>query len=187
MAKEYIEERVQARTTIRKLRVNHFERKKITMFLGACTIAALAIFLQGLSVAQTDPFVGTWKLNTSKSQFAPGQEKKSETRMVVTGPTGMKISVDRVNRDGTTQEYEYTANLDGKSYPIVGQGPYGADSMATNLSTPDTIQATLKKAGKLVATSTSVVSGNGRVLTITTKGSDTGGKQFTNVSVYDKE
>ena len=171
----------------RKLHRNGFEPRKIARLLGICILALLATFMEGVLVAQTDPFVGTWKLNVSKSRFAPGQEKKSETRMVVTGPTGMKVSVDRVNKDGTTQEYEYTANLDGKSYPIVGQGPYGADSIATNLSTPNTIQSTLKKDGKLVATSTAVVSSDGKMLTISTTGTDANGKQFTNRSVYDKQ
>jgi hypothetical protein len=172
----------------RKFHLYDFKRRKIAgLVVVICVLAVLAMFMQGVSVAQTDPFVGTWKLNVSKSKFAPGQEKKSETRMVVTGPTGMKISVDRVNKDETTQEYEYTANLDGKSYPIVGQGPYGADSIATNLSTPNTIQSILKKDGKLVATSAAVVSSDGKSLTISTTGTDANGKQFTNRSVYDKQ
>jgi hypothetical protein len=99
----------------------------------------------------------------------------------------MRISVDRVNGDGSTEEFEYTTNLDGKSYPITGQGPYGADSIAANLTTPNTIQSTLSKGGKVVATAVSIVSNNGKILTITSKGTDTQGRQFTNVSVYDKQ
>ena len=99
----------------------------------------------------------------------------------------MRISVDRVNGDGSTEEFEYTTNLDGKSYPITGQGPYGADAIAANLTAPNTIQSTLSKGGKVVATAVSIVSKGGTILTITTKGTDTQGRQFTNVSVYDKQ
>lgn len=148
---------------------------------------ALVLSLAGLVVAQTDPFVGTWKLNVNKSKFAAGQARKSETRIVVTGPTGMKVNVHRVNGDGSAQEFEYTSNLDGKSYPFVGPGPYGADAIGANLISPNTIQSTLKKGGQVVATSTTVVSSDGKVLTITTKGTDASGKQFTNVGVYDKQ
>jgi len=77
--------------------------------------------------------------------------------------------------------------LDGKSYPIIGQGPYGADSIAANLTAPNTIESTLSKDGKVVATATTVVSSNGKVLTITTKGTDAHGKAFTNVGAYDKQ
>lgn len=155
--------------------------------LGVSTVFVLALSFIGSLVAQTDAFVGTWKLNAKKSKFVPGPPWKSETRIVVTGPNGMRISVDRVNGDGSTEEFEYTTNLDGKSYPITGQGPYGADSIAANLTTPNTIQSTLSKGGKVVATAVSIVSNNGKILTITSKGTDTQGRQFTNVSVYDKQ
>lgn len=156
-------------------------------FLAIATLLVFTLSLPGLLFAQTDPFIGTWKLNVKKSTFVPGPPRKSETRMVVSSPTGMKVSVKRVNGDGTTQEFEYTANLDGKSYPITGQGPNGADSIAANLTAPNTIQSTLTKDGKVVLTGTSVVSADGKVLTTTTKGTDPTGKPINTVTVYDKQ
>jgi len=155
--------------------------------LGICTVFVLALFFLGSLIAQTDPFLGTWKLNVKKSKFAPGPPRKSETRIVVTGPSGMRVSVDRVNGDGSSQQFEYTTNLDGKGYPITGQGPYDADAISANLTAPNTIQSTLTKNGKTVATATAIVSNGGKVLTITTKGTDAQGKHFTNVGVYDKQ
>jgi hypothetical protein len=58
---------------------------------------------------------------------------------------GLKVSIKRVNGDGSTQEYEYTSNLCDKKYPIVGQGPDGADTIAANLTAPNTIQSTLQE------------------------------------------
>ena len=161
--------------------------KKLLAICTLLTLFVLAFSFTGSLIAQTDPFLGTWRLNVKKSKFAPGPPRKSETRIVVTGPSGMRVSVDRVNEDGSTQEFEYTTNLDGKSYPITGQGPYGADSISANLTAPNTIQSTLTKNGKVVATATTTVSNGGRVLTITTKGTDAQGKHFTTVGVYDKQ
>ena len=158
--------------------------KKVFSFLA---MVIVALSLTELLLGQTDLFLGTWKLNVKKSKFDPGPPRKSETRIVITGPTGMKVSVDRVNGDGSTQEFEYTTNLDNKSYPIIGQGPYGADSIAANLTAPNTIRSTLTKGGKVVATATTVVSSDGSVLTVTTKGTDSSGKHFTNTGVYDKQ
>jgi len=152
-----------------------------------CVMVALAFLLASLMQAQADPFLGTWKLNVQKSKFVPGPARKSETRMVVNSPNGMKVSVKRVNGDGSTQEFEYTSNLDNKAYPIVGDGPEGADSIATNLTAPNTIQSTLKKGGKVIVTATLSVSADGKVLTITSKGTQADGKQFNNVAVYDKQ
>lgn len=150
-------------------------------------IVILVLFVAILTRAQTDPFLGTWKLNVKKSKFVPGPPRKSETRMVVTGPNGMNVSVKRVNGDGNTQEFEYTTNLDGKSYPITGDGPEGADSIAVNLTAPTTLQVTLTKTGKVVGTATISVSSDGKVLTITSKGTSADGKQLSVIAVYDKQ
>jgi hypothetical protein len=163
------------------------ERRTPASWVAIATLVALALLASTLVFAQTDPFLGTWKLNIKKSKFIPGPPRKSETRIVVSSPTGMKVSIKRVNGDGSVQEFEYTSNLDGKSYPIIGQGPYDADAIAANLTAPNTIQSTLTRNGKVVATGTSVVSSNGKVLTITTKGVDASGKPFSAFAVYDKQ
>ena len=44
-----------------------------------------------------------------------------------------------------------------------------------------------KKAGKVVLTSTNVVSSDGKTMTITTKGVDADGRPVNNVRVYDRQ
>lgn len=152
-----------------------------------CWLAILMLSVAGPLLAQSDPFLGIWKLNAQKSKFQPGPPDKSETRVVVSGPTGMKVSVDRIDGNCNAEEFENTTNLDGKDYPITGQGPFGASSVAANLTAPNTIQSTLKKGGRVVATVNAVVSNDGKILTITTKGAAASGKNLTDVSVYDKQ
>lgn len=157
------------------------------LFVSIATILIMVLSVAGSVPAQTDHFVGTWKLNVKKSKFVPGPMWKSETRIVSPGPLGMDVSVKCVASDSSAQEFNYTSNLDGKSYPITGQGPYGANTIATNLTTPNRIQSTLSKDNNVVATATSLVSNGGKVLTITTRGTGTNGKPFTSIAVYDKE
>ena len=113
-------------------------------------ILVLTLFIAFSAVARTDVFLGTWKMNPAKSKFGTGLSRKSETRIVVSSPTGMRIDVDRTNSDGTNQQFEYTTNLDGKSYPITGNGPYGADAISSNVTSPNTISSTLTRGGKVV-------------------------------------
>jgi hypothetical protein len=51
----------------------------------------------------------------------------------------------------------------------------------------NTYEVIRKKAGKVVQTSTNVVSKDGKTMTITTKGHNADGQAITNVSVYDKQ
>jgi hypothetical protein len=153
-------------------------------------IAAILVLIlvnSGLATAQTDPFTGTWILNISKSKFEGGPARKSEKRIVLSTPTGMKVDVDRTYADGTNQQFEYTSNLDGKSYPITGTAPYDADSISMNLSTPNTITFKVMRGGKVIGSGSSVVSVDGKTLTLTSKGTDAKGKTTSSVAVYDKQ
>jgi len=151
------------------------------------TILALGLFAANTLEAQTDPFVGTWRLNVAKSKFEPGPALKDETRIIVTGPNGMHIAIKRVTADNRTQEFEYTTNLDGKRYPIIGDGPDGADSISANLTAVNTMRTTATKSGKMIDASTVTVSANGRSLTVTSTGTRVDGTHFKNIAVYDKE
>jgi hypothetical protein len=155
--------------------------------LASAAILALSLFTSGLARAQTDPFVGVWKLNVAKSKFGPGTERKSETRILESSPTGMKVSVDRTNADGSNQQFNYTTNFDGKPHPITGMAPYGADSIAVTLGTSNTLSFKLTKGGKTVGSGTSVVSADGKTLTINSKGTDASGNTLASVAVYDKQ
>jgi hypothetical protein len=155
--------------------------------LATATILALLLCTSGLALAQADPFVGVWKLDVAKSKFQPGTERKSETRIVESSPTGMKVSVERTNADGSNQEFNYTTNFDGKPHPITGMGPYGADSITATLPAYNTVSYKLTKGGKAVGSGTSVVSADGKTLTVTSKGTDASGKSVSSVSVYDKQ
>jgi len=149
-------------------------------------LLGLVLFSAGLALAQSDPFVGSWELNVAKSKFGPGAERRSETRIVESSPTGMKVSVDRTNADGSSQQYNYTTNFDDKPHPITGMAPYGADSIAVTLGTSNTLSFKLTKGGKAVGSGTSVVSADGKTLTLTSKGMDANGKPISSVTVYDK-
>jgi hypothetical protein len=141
-----------------------------------------------LALAESDPFLGTWKLNVAKSKFDPGPPSKSETRTYESTGDGYKVDVERVNADGSKQTYGFSPKYDSKDYPITGQGPNGADTI-TGYKRIDanTTEATLKKASKVLFTTRRVVSKDGKVLTLSSKGTNANGKPINNVLVYDKQ
>jgi hypothetical protein len=160
--------------------VKHFTIAIALLTASACIFAEAAR-------AQTGLFVGRWKLNVTKSKFISGPLRTSETRILVPSPEGLKVNIKLVNDDGSIQEFEYTASLNGKTYHISGQGPYGADAIAASFAAPNAFESILKRDGKIVAKSTTVVSADGKVLTIATKGKDDSGNQFVSIAVYDRQ
>lgn len=132
------------------------------------TALALALFVPSVLLAQSDAFIGTWKLNTAKSKFNPGPAPQSETRTTEAQGNGIKVSLEGTAGDGSRIAYSYTANFDGKDNPISGTGaPNGADTIAVKRVNANTIETTNKKAGKVVGTVRLVVSKDGKVTTIT--------------------
>jgi hypothetical protein len=137
-----------------------------------------------LLLAQSDPHVGTWKLNLAKSKYDPGPPPQSQTR---TWEASGKVSVEGVSGAGKPMAYGYTVKGDGKEYPTTGAIPNGADTIATKRIDANTFEATFKRGGKQVETVTFAVSKDGKVLTILAKGTSPNGQPFDNVIVWDKQ
>jgi hypothetical protein len=137
--------------------------------------------------AQSDPRNGTWKLNVAKSTFGSGPASKGETRTYVANGDSIKATIDRVNADGATQSYGYNAKYDGKDYPLTGKAPLGAETISVKRINANTMDATVKKAGKILFTGRAIVSKDGKVLTLTIKGATAKDQQSSNVAVYEKQ
>jgi hypothetical protein len=155
--------------------------------LFAVVALGLVVVLAGTTLAQPgNPRLGTWKLNLAKSTYAAGTASKSVTFTIEAAGAGIKSTVDVVSADGTVQHWVVTANYDGKDYPLVGNNLQN-DTIARTRVDANTVRNTYKKAGKVTVTETSVVSADGKTITITSTGTDAKGQTVNSVTVYDKQ
>ena len=148
-------------------------------------LATIAGFFVGLAVClAADPNTGTWKLNEAKSKFSPGATKN---QTVVYTPAGdmTKVVVDGVDKDGKAVHNEWTGKFDGKDYPVTGEPAY--DSRSYTKVDANTLDMTVKKAGKVIGTGKIVVSADGKSRTVTTMAPDPKMSAFNNTAVYDKQ
>jgi len=153
------------------------------------TITLVAVITMMLPVNQllaeaADPVNGTWELNVAKSQFHPGPAPQSQTRTYESDGKTVKHVSKGVNAEGKPTQVEYTAGYDGKDYPMTGNPV--ADTISLKRVDDVTVEATLKKAGKVVSTTTRVVSKDGKVMTFTTNGTNSSGEPVKNVLVFEK-
>jgi hypothetical protein len=159
------------------------------VLLAGLALMSLVLAASVMMLAQTskDAHIGTWKLNAAKSKFNPGPGYRSETRTYTPTADGYKFEGERVNLDGSTPKYGFTVKYDNKDYPITGKDPGGADTIAVKLVDANNIESTSKKGRDVLYTSKVVVSQDGKVMTITTKGKNPDGEPFDNVQVYDRQ
>ena len=145
------------------------------------------ILLMGfaLSTQAADPRVGTWKLNVAKSTYSPGPAPKSATTKIESAGDGEKITADGVRGDDTPIRVEYTAQYDGKDYPITGSPM--ADTVSLKRLDANTTERTDKMDGKVTQTVTRTVSSDGKTMTVTYKGTNAKGQPINNVGVYETQ
>lgn len=156
-------------------------------FFAFVTLIALSLVASGLLLAQGNSQRGTWRLNVAKSVSVNGQVPQNETRTVVAQADGVKYAYDGVAGDGSKIAWSFTTKYDGKPSSISGVGyPNGADTIVVRRVDANTIKSTSAKDGKVVQTTTSVVSSDGRVTINTSKGTNAQGQPTSSTSVFDK-
>ena len=99
---------------------------------------------------------------------------------------GVKVTADVVGADDKATHTTYTGNYDGKDYPITGSET-GADTVSLKRIDARTTERTDKKGGKVVMTFTRKVSADGKVLTVTVKGTNPKGQAVNNVVALAKQ
>jgi len=137
-----------------------------------------------LSFAANDAFMGTWKLNESKSKIAAGAPKNNTVTYEAAGDS-TKVTIDGTAADGTSTHSEWTGKFDGKDYPSTGNP--NEDMRSAKMINDHTYHVVSKKGGKVVLTAHIVVAPDGKSRTVTTHTTDAKGKKITSTAVYDKQ
>jgi hypothetical protein len=159
------------------------QRHVRTVTLGALVTVMLLPATQ-LWAQAADPLNGTWELNLAKSKYDPGPAPKSQTRTYEVAGDNMKYTAKGIDAAGKPMLVGHTARYDGKDYPLTGSPD--ADTISLKRIDGSTSEATLKRAGKVVTVNTRVVSKDGKVMTVTGKGTNAKGEKVNNVLVFDK-
>jgi hypothetical protein len=154
-----------------------------TLLIG--TVLAIGGTAVASAADASDPVVGTWKLNLAKSKFSPGPAPKSQTRAYVATADGIEMMYTGVAADGSAVNGKSTFKYDGKDYPISGSADF--DTLSLKRIDATTIESTQKKAGKPTGVTVRTVAGDGKVLTLKSKGTDAKGKAYDNVMVFDRQ
>ena len=153
-------------------------------FLGLAT-------LPQVGHAQSNPWVGTWKLNPAKSTFSPGPPPKSQTSTVEAVGEGIKITNDGVDAQGKPAKNVVQLFNDGQPHPVTG-----AESVLATLTydavsdkeVNDFIWWDVRtKAGKVVQVIVNEMAPDGKTWTLKIMGATPDGQQVYNVLVRDKQ
>ena len=145
---------------------------------------ALFVLVAAVCFAASDALTGTWKLNEAKSKIAAGAPKNQTVIYEMAGDS-TKVTIDGTAPDGTPAHSEWTGKFDGKDYPSTGNP--NEDMRSGKMINDHTYDVESKKGGKVVLTAHVVVAQDGKTRTVTTHGTDSKGKKYESVAVYEKQ
>jgi hypothetical protein len=149
------------------------------------SVLAILVPAPALTAQAADRAIGTWTLDVAKSKYNLSSAPKSLTLTYEKAGQGLTVTTKGVDGQGNATATSYTANYDGKDSPATGAPDY--DTVSLKGIDASTVQITRKKGGKVVATLQRVVSADGKVLTITTKGTNATGQTASDVGVFEKQ
>jgi hypothetical protein len=147
-------------------------------------LAAICIFsiFSTALLAATNPFLGTWKLNSAKSKFAPGTAYSDMTVTFEAVGDQIKRVATGTDADGKPINENSTIAWDGKDHDI---GEPGITVAVTQVN-DHTLNVKVKHEGKVMSSIRVVASKNGKTVTAAEKGEDLKGRKLDNVEVWDK-
>lgn len=133
-----------------------------------------------------DPFVGTWKLNPGKSQFATGHRPAQATMRWEIEPDGRYLLLaEGIDEKGEPcAEKPQTLFPDGQPYPVE---TLPGLTCVTRRPDANTLRAeVLREDGTVAGEGSYVVAGDGRSMTATTAGFDSQLRRFEMRTVWDR-
>jgi len=145
-------------------------------------LVLLALSFPAVSHAQPDPALGTWKLNTEKSKFAPGTAPTNTTVTIEAAGQAFKVTTRTVRVSGKVIR-RITPRMSTDDYPVEGSPDYDTVSLKRNGAT---VEGTRKQNGKVVQMYQRVISEDRKTMTVATTGKDASGQTLNSITVYDR-
>jgi hypothetical protein len=139
--------------------------------------------------AADSPFVGTWKVDVHKSKFAKGAPSYFDATVQIeaAGSNRLKSTGYGTDNEGLAGGLGFNCTLDGVPCPVITSLPVRSASMVDTITlklvNDRSLTAVGTSKGKPVYTDQRIVSTDGKVMTITRKGSTADGKEYENTIV----
>jgi hypothetical protein len=156
----------------------------VLLLLGACETTQ-----EPATTAEEvpNPFVGTWVLNVSKSEFnPPDSAPQSGTVTVEAQENGLKFTFYDVDAEGNASHSEEAPKFDGEEYPITG-GDGSEDTVKLRKIDDHSFESVGMKDGNEVSRTLVIISDDGMTSTATSTTTDENGAEVTSTYVYDKQ
>jgi hypothetical protein len=140
--------------------------------------------ISGLVLAQSNPFIGKWKLNLAKSKDTGAFPKEEMLAVQIVGDQ-RQVTVNGTATNGSPILFKYEVPDKGGAGKVLAGGPY--DAVSGKRIDDNTREVTYIKGGKEMLQLHAVVSKDGKTMRLAVEGTDAQGKPVSGVAVFEKQ
>lgn len=154
-------------------------------FFTIVSLFVFALAAGSVVLAQSNAFVGTWKLDQAKSKYTTGSPMKEDTVTITTTGVEDQIEGSGTAADGSAAHRKIAVPSKGGAGRFLIAGPY--DAVSQKIDNDNARELSETKAGKEVLHINAVVSKDGKTMRVTVKGIDGQGKPVSGIAIYEKQ
>jgi hypothetical protein len=129
---------------------------------------------------QSDPFLGTWKLDSDTLDYQHGRPGRRAIYQVEPAPEGLTFILDADDADGKRLNFTYGGPLDGRNQPLSGTDAV----LILTRDDENNIESTLKRGGKIVDRWTREILPDRNTMRVVQHGFKPDGSPFRNIGLY---
>jgi hypothetical protein len=145
---------------------------------------ALALLAFATPLFASDPFAGTWKLNSAKTKYTIGTAPKTVTLVIEEQGANLQVTATGTSSDGSPLSVKYTVPIQGGT-GTVEAGDF--DGITAKQISNHARDNSYTKGGKEIRTRQITVSEDGKTMKSTVTGTGMQGEKVAGVDVYDKQ
>ena len=145
---------------------------------------ALLFFALSTSLLASDPFAGTWKLNSEKTRYKTGAPPKEVTVVMEEQGDQLHVTVTGMHDDGSPLSVKYSVPVKG-GMGMVETGDF--NSVRLKVIGKNTREFQYLKDGKEIRMRRMVVSEDGKTMQTTMTGTNALGKQVSGTDFFDRQ
>jgi hypothetical protein len=142
--------------------------------------AAITVLAATAAAQRPNPRFGKWKLKSD----APAPASNIMT-YEPSGASGMKVTIDAVDKNGVKSQWFYTTMFDGKDEPVTGNP--GSDTAAVRIINDRINEIIYKKGGKVTQVLTNVLSPDESTVAVVYMRPDGTGKTGVSFATYERQ
>jgi hypothetical protein len=152
--------------------------------LVSSSVVVMAVMTPGLLLAQSNPFVGKWKLNLAKSKDTGAFPKEEMLTVQIVGDQ-RQVTVNGTATNGSPILFKYEVPDKGGAGKVLAGGPY--DAVSGKRIDDNTREVSYIEGGKEMLQLRAAVAKDGKTMKLTVEGTDAQGKPVSGLAVFDKQ